>query len=130
MRDIFSRPFSKYQLPLYIYIAVIFGVSSIPGSSLPDSPLPSNTDKVIHLVEYGILGFLLFRAIFSSGRIPLILSVILTIFCATVLAALDESYQGITGRNPDVYDWFFDCLGAAISSCFLALYTRTKEARE
>lgn len=91
--------------------------------------LPSNTDKAIHLVEYGILGFVLFRAIFSLNKMSLISSVILTIFCAAVLGALDESYQGITGRHPDVYDWIFDSLGAAISSCSLALYTRTKKAR-
>ena len=85
------------------------------------------TDKVLHLVEYGILGFLLFRAISSSGRISLRRSIMLVIFCAAVLGALDESYQSITGRHPDVYDWLFDSLGAAISSCLLALYTRVKK---
>ena len=87
------------------------------------------SDKVIHLVEYGILGFLLFRAVFSSGGISVKLSVMLAIFCAIVLGALDESYQAITGRHPDVYDWLFDCLGAAISSCLLALYTRARKVK-
>ncbi len=96
---------------------------------MPDSPV-LHTDKVVHLVEYGILGLLLFRAISSSGRISLKLSVISAISCAVVLGALDESYQGITGRSPDVYDWLFDCLGAAISSCFLGLYTRYTRAKK
>ena len=95
---------------------------------MPSSPA-LHTDKVVHLVEYGILGFLLFRAI-SSGRTSLRLSVMFAIFCAVVLGALDESYQGITGRSPDVYDWLFDCLGAAISSCFFALYTRYTRAKK
>ena len=93
-----------------------------PGPSLP-------IDKVIHFVEYGILGFLLFRVITSFGRIPLKLSVILIIFCAAVLGALDESYQGITGRYPSVYDWLFDCLGATVSSCLLAGYTRVRKTQ-
>ncbi|MFC1712661.1 VanZ family protein [Candidatus Poribacteria bacterium] len=96
---------------------------------MPSSPV-LHMDKVVHLVEYGILGLLLFRAISSSGKTSLRLSIMLAIFCAAVLGALDESYQSITGRSPDVYDWLFDCLGAAVSSCFLALYTRYARARE
>ena len=117
----------KYQLPVYLYIAAIFIGSSIPGPSMPSAPV--STDKVAHLVEYGILGFLLSR-LFASGRMSVMLAVILTIFCAAALGGLDESYQGITSRHPSVYDWLFDCLGAAIASCSLALYTWSRKARE
>ena len=97
--------------------------SSIPGSSIPGGPV--STDKVVHLVEYGILGFLLFR-LFLSGRSSVMLAVMLAIFCSALVGGLDESYQGFTGRQPSVYDWVFDCLGATIASCSLALYTRRR----
>ena len=88
-----------------------------------------STDKVAHLVEYGILGFLLFR-LFASGRKSVMMAFVLTAFCAVILGGLDESYQGLTGRQPDVYDWLFDCLGAVLVSFLLALYTRSRKARE
>ena len=90
---------------------------------------PVSTDKVAHLVEYGILGFLLFR-LFASGRMSVMLAAVLVTFCAAVLGGLDESYQGITGRQPSVYDWLFDCLGAVVASYSLALYTRSRKAQE
>ena len=95
---------------------------------MPDVDVAS-ADKIIHLVEYGILGFLLFR-FFSSGRITLSLTAILAVVCVAAVGALDESYQSITGRNPSVYDWLADCLGATVSSCLMVLYTKIKKAQE
>ena len=88
----------------------------------------ASADKIAHLVEYGILGFLLFGA-FSSSKKTASLAAILAILCAAVAGGLDESYQGITGRSSSVYDWLADCAGATVSSCFMALYTKIRKAR-
>ena len=95
---------------------------------MPDVNI-SFIDKAAHFVEYGILSFLLFRA-FSSRKISAKWSGILVIFCAAALGAMDEFYQSLTGRHPDIYDWIFDCFGATVSLCCLALYAKIQERKE
>lgn len=131
MKRIPSPSFLKYQLPLYLYVAGIFTLSSIPGDSIPDVSSAFSSDKVIHFVEYGILSFFLFRSVFSWGIISARWSVLLVILCATIIGALDESYQHFTGRNPDIHDWIADSLGAVtVSICCLALYAKARRKTE
>lgn len=129
MKHIFSPSFLRYQLPLYLYIGGIFALSSIPSDSVPSIGISLPTDKVIHFVEYGIFGFLLFRAIFSTGKISAKWSAVLVILCAAGLGAVDEVYQIPTGRDSSVYDWLFDCMGAVASLCCLFLYAKIQEHR-
>jgi VanZ family protein len=85
-------------------------------------------DKAAHFVEYAVLGFLLFRAIFSAGRVPMKWAALLVILCTAALGALDEFYQNLTGRDSDIFDWIVDCLGATIALlCCLVFYTRIQE---
>ena len=95
---------------------------------MPDVSVTSGFDKVVHFVEYGILGFLLFRVIFSSGKASAKWSSVLVILFAAAVGALDESYQSFTGRDSNIYDWFSDLLGATIAAiCCLALYAKAQE---
>ncbi|MFQ6605188.1 MAG: VanZ family protein [Fidelibacterota bacterium] len=89
------------------YLALILTLSSIPGQSMP--PLAILTfDKGIHFIEYGILGVLVGRYLFSVKR-----SILLGfIFCA-IFGAVDESWQlMIPGRFSSVYDWIADVSGS------------------
>ena len=126
VRRIRRKLFLRYQLPLFIYIGIIFALSSIPPKSLPsiDTRLPA--DKVVHFVEYGVFGFLLLRALLSSGRVSIKWAAILVIYSAAVLGAVDEYYQNLAKRSPSVYDWMFDCLGATSSLILLPVYARLK----
>ncbi len=128
VKRIFSRSFIIYQLPLYFYLVGIFALSSIPPDSMPDIDTLLDFDKVIHFAEYAILGFLIFRAMFSSGRISARWSGVLTICCAVALGGIDELYQSLTGRDTSLYDWISDSLGAtAAAICCLALYEKVRE---
>jgi len=129
VKRILRRLFLRNQLPLYLYIGGIFALSSIPSGSIPSINAPSFIDKVVHFAEYGILGFLLFRAIFSFNKISAKWLAILVMFCAAALGAMDEFYQSLTGRDSSIYDWIFDCLGAAASLCCLALYAKIQERK-
>ena len=120
--------FLRYQLPLYIYIGGIFTLSSIPPSSLPSIDLIIPADKVAHFMEYGIFGFLLLRALLSSGRVSFKWTAILVIYSAAVLGAIDEYYQHLANRDQSVYDWMFDCLGAATSLIFMPVYIKLKRS--
>ena len=77
------------------------------------APLPY--DKLIHFLEYALLGFFLIRAMritFSHHNLA-VLSVAAVVI-AGIYGASDEFHQGfVPGRSPDMLDWAADSLGAA-----------------
>lgn len=112
--------FMIFWAPVILYCALIFAVSSIPQPLPRDIKIPF-LDKFLHLIEYGILGFLLIRALsaskadFSRKRI-LVLAVIL----AALYGATDELHQMcVPGRYPSLGDLLFDSLGAAFAGLFI-----------
>ena len=74
--------------------------------------------KTAHIVEYGILSTLLYRAFTNSGvkkRQAAIYSILIAVFYGLT----DEYHQGFTpGREPKLRDVGFDTIGA-----ILAIYT-------
>lgn len=96
-------------------MAVIFTVSSMPGSNLPDMGIP-HIDKFIHAAEYLILGFLLARALSKSfQKFNLAKIIISAIIIASLYAISDEWHQQyIQGRTCDILDFAADFIGANI----------------
>ena len=96
------------------YILLIISVSSIPGYSIPRFILFS-WDKLLHLVEYSILGYLAvnsFRAI-SKGQ------VIVIIISCLCFACFDELWQSlIPGRFSSGLDIIADGIGITMGSIF------------
>ena len=94
---------------------MIFGLSSIHGSDLPEVGIP-NIDKVVHIAEYLVLGFLLIRAISGSFQnISLAKIIVLAIIIASSYAIFDEWHQQfIQGRVCDFCDFIADFIGANI----------------
>ncbi|MBD3180922.1 teicoplanin resistance protein VanZ [Candidatus Poribacteria bacterium] len=129
MRFINTHSFLRNQLPIYLYILLIFTLSSIPPDSMPDTESQLPFDKVAHFTEYGIFGILLFRFINSRNKISTLLAVILTIVSAAFIGALDEFYQFFTGRHSDFYDWVFDCLGAATGTLVYFFYFHKRKSK-
>jgi len=83
-------------------------------------PLPELTarfsDKLLHGVEYAVLGVLLCRAL-RGERIAWRLCVVLAVVLASVYGASDEWHQGfVPERNSDVLDWITDTVGGALGS--------------
>lgn len=107
--------FPRYWLPVLVYIALIFGASSLHGNAIP-TPFPY-VDKVAHLMEYGLLGLLSGRAIrfTMSGRSALATAVA-TILFGALIGALDENYQRFTpGRDCDLMDWVTDTVAVILA---------------
>jgi len=96
-------------------MVVIFTVSSMPSQDLPSVGVP-HADKVAHIIEYLILGFLLIRAISGSfGNIGLAKIIISVIIITSLYAILDEWHQSyVPGRQCDIFDFFADLVGANI----------------
>lgn len=107
-------------LPVVVWMTAILTLSSIPGQDLPKVDIP-NIDKIAHLAEYLILGFLTARAVFGSFRnIGLAKILISAIIIASLCAIFDEWHQQyIPGRVCDINDLLSDLLGSCLG---IALY--------
>jgi len=104
----------RYWLPVFLYCGIIIYLSS---QSYPSRHLPSFlfglSDKLVHGIEYGILGILLFRA-FRQMTQP-IGSIGLAVICAVGFGITDEIHQWfVPHRHADIWDVLADTLGATI----------------
>jgi len=122
--------FSRLIL-LFFCLAILVG-SSIPGDQIPKE-FQLTPDKLIHFVEYFILGVLLYRWLLieftSNNTYSLFL---LTLLIGSVFGALDENYQRLTpGRTPDIWDWVLDTIGVLLAAiiCHLIFSQKQKKPR-
>jgi VanZ family protein len=107
----------RYWLPPVLWMSVIFFLSAQPTLPYhPDTFLDSILKKAGHMIEYGILAFLLWRGLWR-GRNTLSWSPLVTAFLVSVLyAASDECHQTfVPGRNGTLMDVGFDTLGALVA---------------
>ena len=137
VRGVLQSSFILYWLPALSWMAAIVILPRFLGSSLP-SPRSAVDELIrsgIHVVEYGILALLLYRALREQRSLgarepgppgdctsaPLYLRssapYILAFLIASLYAAFDEVQQGfIPNRQPSFLDFLADSLG-----CLLAL---------
>ena len=98
-------------------MGVIFFLSAQPTMPQhPDTLFDLILKKAAHMIEYGILAFLLWRAL-SRGRGALSRSALVTAFVVSVLyAASDEYHQTfVPGRKGTLVDVGFDTVGALVA---------------
>ena len=108
---------NRAKIYLYGYVVFIIIGSSIPGGSVPDV-FHLTWDKLLHLIEYSILGVLGFRYFSVMLQQPLFGIII---FGVTV-GIIDEIYQGIIpGRFTSSTDVIADALGV-ISGALISKY--------
>lgn len=109
--------FVKYYFPPLFWVILIFWLSSIPYLK---TELPSFWDlvlrKIFHFLEFGILAYLISRALFEGySQIQKFKrkEVIGTILALSILYAfLDEFHQGfVAGRQGSLIDVGIDILG-------------------
>jgi len=117
----------KVWIPVVAYVALIFALSSIPNLAPPTSM--TNADKLAHLTEYGILGWLLVRALGTRFPSRPVLAILGSFLIGATIAATDEIYQGTVGRHRDPRDWAADATGVLVASLIWLLLQRRREAR-
>jgi VanZ family protein len=110
-------PRARAWLPAAIWAGVIFGLSSIPGSAIPEVGI-WQFDKVVHAGIYGVLGALcayaLARATPRSRRGRL---VVLAALLATAYGVSDEIHQRWTPRrSSDPRDVAADAVGGLLGA--------------
>lgn len=102
-------------VPVALWAIFIFILSSVPGKNIPEFQIP-NFHKLVHLIEYAVLGFLLIRAFMKSvfDRSFIILALV-SIIIIIFFALSDEWHQSfIPGRNCDLSTVLFDIISSAI----------------
>lgn len=110
----------RFQRPVAIlaplaYLAAIFVQSSFELPPQPEA-LPDNIDKVLHLLEYGILGFLLQRGIVVGLRRPQ-LSWWIPALAGAFFGLTDEFHQlFVPGRSAGWGDVVADVLGSVLGA--------------
>ena len=112
-----NQHFTKFWLPVLIYLILIFVLSSLPKSVFAETGIPF-FDKFLHAIEYAVLGFLLIRG-FKNSRLWLSDKnfILLVVVLATLYGISDEFHQHfVPNRTASLGDVFFDCIGSVIGS--------------
>ena len=109
--------------PTIFWAIVIFVISSIPSLKQPDIGFILQ-DKLLHLVEFGIMGFLLQRS-FSYDRKAQFSTYLIVFIIGCSYGALDEIHQSfIEGRQSSFGDFFADSVGILLSQALFCLKNR------
>lgn len=97
-----------------LYMVFIFILSSIPKPPQPVGRGNPYIPIIEHLVEYGILGFLLLGAFLGNGKFRKY-APIFAVVIAVFYGITDEIHQSfVPYRDSDAFDVFVDSVGAVI----------------
>ena len=108
----------KYWLPVIAWAGAIFYGSSISSPNIPSYP---NSDKLLHIIEYAFLGFLLSR-LMRNAEYPFSRKKYFVYFLAMLIGlsygVSDEIHQYfVPGRSCSLWDILADAIGAGIGAC-------------
>lgn len=120
-----STPMKSYWLPVFIYIGLIFYLSSI--SDLPYVSMIAEMDPrkfSLHILEYSVFSFLLYTAI-KNTRFMYKKALILTLVIGLTIGIFDELYQlWIPGRRFNPLDILSDGIGVIAGTVIAYLRIR------
>ena len=118
--------FIRYWLPALAYVTLVLVIGAQPHLRPPLTF--ENGDKVMHLLEYGPLGFLFARALRATMRVPLpVVASIMAVALGIMVGATDETIQRFTpGRESSIYDLAADTVGLTIAQFLYLGATRKR----
>ena len=103
---------------LACYWLAAFATTHVPVPDL--GPLPKNSDKVVHVVMYAGLAFLLGVSMLAAGALRL-RHYLAIVAITLVYAVVDELLQIPVNRRADLADGAADAVGVVIGLCALHL---------
>jgi len=111
-------------------VIIILAGSSVPGKKIPEV-FTLTPDKLIHCLEYAVLGLFLFRWLrLEYIRHTLFKISLLTLLLGSLMGVLDENYQRLTpGRSPDFWDWVLDSVGVLIAVILMNYLAKGKSQK-
>jgi len=109
-----------YWVPVALYAGAIFFLSaqSHPEEHVPSFLLKDVSDKVLHAVEYAVLGGLCYRAFrWGLSEQMAARALIIAIVTASLYGVTDEVHQlFVPFRESSWQDWLADTIGAVIGA--------------
>jgi VanZ family protein len=122
------RRFIVTQLPWIAIMTAVTIQSSFAGIRIPAGIQFS--DKILHFIVFGILGWFLARGLYYS-RIKILKThfVIAACIIGLIFAFSDELHQSfVPGRSAEFLDWTADGLGIFVFSILYYLFSRSRKA--
>ena len=112
---------------LVVALVIIAG-SSVPGNNIP-SVFKFTPDKLIHCLEYAVLGVFIFRWIrLELGASPMTKVRVTAFLLGSFMGIIDENYQRlIPGRQSDFWDWVLDSVGVVIAIVVMSFFTHRNQ---
>lgn len=105
-----GKNFKKYWVPVFLYAGFIFYISSIPAPEI----LIKIDLSPIHIPEFFILSYLIFRALSREGA-ALWRTFALAIVITTIYGVTDEIHQlFVPGRSFSIFDIIFNFIGSSL----------------
>jgi VanZ family protein len=105
-------------LPVLAWAGTILLATSIPNPPIPRTL--SHADKLTHLLLYGVLGYLLARALRNGKRRWRL--ILLAVAVGIAFGAADEWHQRfIAGRSSELADWGADSAGVLLGALLASL---------
>ena len=115
-------------IPVVVYAALIIGASSIPSDHMPLPEGLWSYDKLLHAVEYFVLGALVARAfVIGPPRLSPAVALAIAVIAGAAFGGVDELYQSTTpGRAATPWDALADGVGASFGALAVVLWRRRK----
>ena len=108
-----------YVILTIFYASLIFVLSSFPKVPTIERPF---LDKLEHVIEYSVLGFLAVSCFKKIDRKTIILAILIT----SLYGVLDEFHQYfVPGRDFSIFDILADSLGGLLG---VGIKTRPKKS--
>ncbi len=111
--------------PVLLWIMLIFAASSLSSDAIESTgagkasrSAPAVVNQVsAHLIEFGVLAALLFRALALQSTLAVLRLWLVVVAATTVYGATDEFHQAfVPGRYPSWLDIAYDAAGAVTGS--------------
>jgi VanZ family protein len=125
----------KKLIPSLAWALFIMGLCALPGSAIPELTFLQwlRPDKIVHLVLFGVLSFLLIKAFTEQSSVkvlngyPKIISIIVSALYGVLIEVLQE--YCFIGRQGDVFDAMADTLGAFIGWWFFNEWYKRRQTK-
>ncbi len=116
-----------FDLPPVLFVVAIFHLGSLPPDQLHDLSW-TLWDKLEHALAFGVLAWLMERSLgYHLGRMGALRRRGLAVVVASLAGGFLELYQSLfPGRNPDVWDWVADTVGAVAAMLVLVAFDRLR----